>query len=189
MSISKRNIVTHGLSGMLGDLLVFRQKGTKTVVAVAPIKGRNTEPSEAQQKVRDRFKSAATFARAVSKDPQLKKAYGELATPDQSAANLAFADYFRAPEIIATGTDNYKGKVGDIINPSVVDTLEPESVFVQILRADKSVLEEGPAVMNEDKLHWDYTAKQQLDVLTNATITITAKDRPGNISTKEITLA
>lgn len=36
MAESKNNIVTHGLSGKVGDLLVFSQRNGKTIVSKAP---------------------------------------------------------------------------------------------------------------------------------------------------------
>jgi hypothetical protein len=36
MAKSRNNVVTHGLSGLIGDLLVFRQRANKTIVANRP---------------------------------------------------------------------------------------------------------------------------------------------------------
>jgi len=52
MAKNSRNIVTHGLSGKLGDLIVFRQKGDETIVAAKP-KKHEGEPSEAQAAIRN----------------------------------------------------------------------------------------------------------------------------------------
>jgi hypothetical protein len=30
------NVITHGMSGMIGDVIVFRQRGGKTVVSAKP---------------------------------------------------------------------------------------------------------------------------------------------------------
>jgi hypothetical protein len=188
MSISKRNVLTHGLSGMLGDMIVFRQKGTQTIVAVAPIKGKKATPSAAQLKVRDRFKLAVDFAKAAIKDPALKKLYAAKATSDQTAYNIALADYFKAPEILSFGSDKYTGKVGDIISPSVSDLLEAKSVQVRIEKADGTLIEQGAAVVREDKLHWDYTVTQANAPVTGSKITVTATDIPGNIAVKQVVL-
>ena len=37
MAKQTNNVVTHGLSGKVGDLLVFRQRAGKTVVGKAPV--------------------------------------------------------------------------------------------------------------------------------------------------------
>ena len=36
MAKSRNNVVTHGLSGLIGDLLVFRQRANETIVANRP---------------------------------------------------------------------------------------------------------------------------------------------------------
>jgi len=36
MAESKNNIITHGLSGKVGDLIVFSQRNGKTIVSRAP---------------------------------------------------------------------------------------------------------------------------------------------------------
>ena len=186
MSISKRNVLTHGLSGMLGNVIVFRQKGTQTIVAVAPIKRKNATPSGAQVKVRDRFRLAADFAKAAIRDPALKRQYADKASPDQTAYNIALADYFKAPEILSLGSDQYTGKVGDIISSSVSDTLEAKSVQVRIEKADGTLIEQGAAMVRQDKLHWDYTATQANAPVTGSKITVTATDIPGNIAVKQM---
>jgi hypothetical protein len=53
------NIVTTGLSGKLGNLIVFRNRGGKTYVAKAP-KKKQTEWSEAQEQHRLKFQEAET---------------------------------------------------------------------------------------------------------------------------------
>jgi hypothetical protein len=45
MAKSKDNIITHGLSGKVGDIIVFSQRGNKTIVSKAP-KERTGEPTE-----------------------------------------------------------------------------------------------------------------------------------------------
>ena len=48
MAQSKNNIVTHGLSGKVGDILVFSQRNGKTIVSKAP-KERTGEASAKQK--------------------------------------------------------------------------------------------------------------------------------------------
>jgi hypothetical protein len=63
MAKSENNIVTHGLSGKIGDLLVFRQIGGKTIVSNAPRKS-NSE-SESQKEHRRKFQRAVMYAKAA----------------------------------------------------------------------------------------------------------------------------
>jgi len=54
MAKSRNNVITHGLSGLIGDLLVFRQKGGKTIVSDRP-KVRVDNSNANQLSVRDCF--------------------------------------------------------------------------------------------------------------------------------------
>ena len=58
------NIVTTGLSGKLGNLIVFRNRGGSTIVAKAP-KKKVTEWSEAQEQHRLRFQEAVLYAKSI----------------------------------------------------------------------------------------------------------------------------
>jgi len=189
MAVSKRNVLTKGLSGMLSSLIVFRQKGTKTVVAAAPIKGKKGNASPAQLKVRDQFKLASVYAKAAVKDPALKKVYEEKATPDQSAYNIAFADFYKAPNIVSLGFEKYTGLAGQLISPSVDDLLPAKSVQVRIEKADGTLVEQGAAVMRDDKLHWDYTTTQANTPAGGSKLIVTATDNPGNIAVKQMVIA
>jgi len=62
MAKSKNNVITHGLSGLIGDLLVFRQRANKTIVADRP-KPFSTPPTDLQLGIQRRFKRAAQYAR------------------------------------------------------------------------------------------------------------------------------
>ncbi|MFD1630248.1 hypothetical protein [Pseudopedobacter beijingensis] len=66
MALSNRNIITQGLSGLVGNSLVFRQRFGKTVVANAPSKPRKS-PSKAMLKSRYKFKQAANMHSMRSK--------------------------------------------------------------------------------------------------------------------------
>ena len=51
MAKSRNNIVTHGMSGKIGDLLVFRQRFGKTIVGKIP--NRTAEATEGQNAVKE----------------------------------------------------------------------------------------------------------------------------------------
>jgi hypothetical protein len=53
MAKSKNNVVTFGLSGKIGDLLVFRQRDGQTIVAKVP--QQSGKVSEKQKMQRKRF--------------------------------------------------------------------------------------------------------------------------------------
>jgi len=62
MAESKNNVITHGLAGLVGDLIVFRNRGRKTFVSSKP-KERTGEPSEAQKQHHRRFQEATIYAK------------------------------------------------------------------------------------------------------------------------------
>ena len=73
MAKVKNNIVTQGLSGMLGGQLVFRQTSRGTVVSVAP-----SEPSgpltAGQLAQRTRFQQAVIYAKGQAQAPAVQAA-------------------------------------------------------------------------------------------------------------------
>lgn len=95
MAKSDDNIVTKGLRGLVGKMLVFRQRGDKTVVASRPKK--STKPfTPEQEAVKERFREAAAYAKSAISDPLTKAAYQEAAKPGQCCDNgnrwIFFAD-------------------------------------------------------------------------------------------------
>lgn len=63
MAISN-NVLTHGLSGKIGDLIVFRQAGGKALVFSAP-KQQTKPPTESQKEQQRRFQQAVIYAKAA----------------------------------------------------------------------------------------------------------------------------
>jgi hypothetical protein len=97
MARVKNNIITQGLSGMLGGTLVFRQQGGRTIVSAAPTEAAG-EPSAAQVAQRQRFQEAAIYAKAQITDPASKAAYAaEQDGSNGSAYAIAVADFLKAP--------------------------------------------------------------------------------------------
>ena len=93
MAESKNNIVTHGLSGKVGDLLVFSQRNGKTIVSKAP-KERTGELSDKQEVQKLKFQRAVLYAKAVMNDPDKKQMYETMSDDSKgiSAYNVAVAD-------------------------------------------------------------------------------------------------
>ncbi|MDR7695328.1 hypothetical protein RIU14_11235 [Riemerella anatipestifer] len=61
MAESKNNIITHSLSGKVGDLIIFSQRNGKTIVSKVPQKAdrNSTKQLEHQQK----FQKAVLYAK------------------------------------------------------------------------------------------------------------------------------
>ena len=72
MAKSVNNIITHGLTGKIGDLLVFRQVDGKTVVSKVPRK--TTTVTEKQKQQRAKFQEAVIYSkRGIHKRSQRKR--------------------------------------------------------------------------------------------------------------------
>jgi hypothetical protein len=187
MAQSKNNVITHGLSGKVGDLLVFSQRDGKTIVSRAP--QAPVSASDKQKTQRQLFQQATIYAKGAVSDAPVKEQYEATAKKKKgiSAYNVAVADFFHAPNIETVDLSAYTGAAGDEIRILVTDDFAVQSVHVEIHNADGSPVEEGDARNTAGNL-WIYTATQNNDSLDGDRIVISAFDRPGNSDTEERTL-
>ncbi|MHB1178207.1 MAG: hypothetical protein ACYCZO_07735 [Daejeonella sp.] len=180
MAKSKNNVITHGLSGLIGDLLVFRQRANKTIVADRP-RPFSKPATAVQLGIQARFKKAAQYAKTAILDPLIKAAYQAAALLGQSAFNRAFKDYQLAPEFDEElDLSTYTGNSNEEISVSVIDDFQVMGVHVQILKPDSSLLEEGEAVQSPNGLDWIYTTTAVIADVIGCRIIFTASDVPGN---------
>src|SRR5690242_18137020 len=126
MAESKNNYIMFGMSGKLGKLLVFRQRGGKTIATAVPV--RTGSFTEEQLQVQNKFKEAASWARGILKNADNRKFYSSQATGGQSAFNMAIADWFTDPEVTAIDTTDYTGAAGSVIKIQVADVIKVQSV-------------------------------------------------------------
>jgi len=178
MAESKNNYVMFGMSGKLGKLLVFRQRGGKTFAMAVP--NRTAAFTEEQLEIQSKFKEAASWARGILKNPEERKFYNSQATGGQSAFNMAIADWFTDPEIKEIDTIDYTGVVGSVIKIGVIDIIKVQSMKVSITTANGTLLEEGSAVFDANSQQWLYAAIQNNATLIGTLIKATATDKPGN---------
>ena len=181
------NIVTTGLSGKLGNLLVFRNVGGKTVVSSAP-KKKQSAPSEAQEKHRLKFQEAILYARSSMADNNVKDGYKAAAQEGESAFNVAVADFFNAPSIHEIDVSNYTGQPGSYIQIRAIDDFSVKEVSVTIQNADGSEVEHGMAVQQPGAIWWRYTAVQTNQSLTGDRIVVRVSDLPGNLTQQTASL-
>lgn len=185
MARSKFNVLTHGLSGLVGDLLVFRQKANKTIVASRPRPTTKT-PKPISLEIRARFKRASAYAAAAIEDAVLKAEYQLQARNGQSAFNVAFADYQKAPEFYEdVDLAPYLGAVGNKLTVSVMDDFRVTAVNVEIKSPDGTTLEQGAAVQSDNGLDWVYTVTAVNSDVPGSKIIFTASDVPGNVTVLE----
>ena len=187
MAESKNNIITHGLSGKVGDLIVFSQRNGKTIVSRAP-KDKTVEDTQKQKDHKRKFQRAILYSKVVMNDPKTKEHYDTHADHAKgiTAHNVAVADLLNAPDIDSIDVSAYTGKVGDVIKIVALDDFEVKMVTVKIENEDGSLVEEGGAIDNGAE--WIYTATEKNPDLSGDKITITATDNPANLTQKSQTL-
>ncbi|WP_379963399.1 hypothetical protein [Epilithonimonas sp. UC225_85] len=181
MAESKNNIITHGLSGKVGDLIVFSQRDGKTYVSKAP-KPKTVEDSPKQKEHKLKFQKATLYAKSVINNPELKQMYAAKADTSKgmSTYNVAVADFFNAPEIQSIDLADYKGKKGDIIRILAIDDFAVKTVMVKIESENGNLIEEGAAT--DSGYEWLYTVTITNTNLTGCKITVTASDYPANLA-------
>lgn len=186
MAQSKNNIITHGLSGKVGDILVFSQRNGKTIVSKVPKK--TAQDSEKQKQHKQKFQEAVLYAKNALQDSTTKQQYQEVADKKEglSAYNIAVADLLNAPNIEEINLSGYTGKTGEIIKIKVYDDFKVASVSVHIYNADGSLVEEGNAT--HQGLDWHYTTTKNNADLSGDKIIIRATDTAINLSEKETIL-
>jgi hypothetical protein len=121
-------------------------------------------------------------------DPQKKAIYAEKVKPGLTVYNLAFSDYFNAPDIHDINVGGYAGNLDNKIHIEVDDEFYVALVRVKITHADGSVVEQGEAVKGTDGLRWEYTCTAANAFNSGNIVTATAWDLPGNSSVKQKTI-
>lgn len=185
MAESTDNIVTFGMRGLVGRLLVFRQFFGKTIVAKRP-KKTDIPFTADQQEVQSRFAEAATYAKTAIQDPGVKSAYEAAAKPGQTAYNIAFADYFKAPTLSLPDISGYTGQAGEVIGIRAKDNFLVSSVQVAIEKPDGTPVESGDAVITENGQDWTYSTTMVNDTPSGSKVRFTATDLPGNSTSLEV---
>jgi ribosomal silencing factor RsfS len=188
MAIVKKNLITQGLSGMLGGTLVFRRVGSKTIVSVVP--STTKAPTEAQQTQRGAFLQAVQYAKGQMSNPTIKAEYEALARGkgQPNAYNIAVADYFKAPDITQIDLSEYSGAEAQFIKITAMDDFKVRSVSVEVFNLAGDVIESGDAVMQSDSFDWVFTTTSSAGVATGLNIVIKATDMAGNVTLKRMSI-
>ena len=184
MAYVKKNVVTEGLSGKLGDNIVFRQRGGKTIVSVKPTPSERPR-SEAQKAQQRRFKAASYYARQATQDPTQRAAYEQRARGLQNPYNLAMADYLNAPDITELDLSTYTGAPGNRLVVQAVDDHTVTEVTVAIYSRNGTLLEQGPAQLHDNGTDWVYTTQQANQTVKGSKLVVQARDLPGNVTEQE----
>jgi hypothetical protein len=183
MAISKDNILTEGLSGMIGNVIVFKTVRGKTIMANRPRKP--TRQSDLQRANRSRFRNATALAHAVMRDPQKKAYYWEKARKLKlpNAYTAAITDYMRRPAVTKVETPKNSGSAGKRLMITA-GKKEFALTSVEVNLVDKQGISLGnrtAALVNQQKHLW--VSHVPDDVSENvAQIIVTAIDAAGNIT-------
>lgn len=188
MAKSRDNVVMEGASGKIGKMLVFRQRAGQTIIARSAKKVTRLV-TDNQQEVRNRFTEAAYYAKSAIEDPVLKAAYQLKAKLGQTAYNVAFADYLKAPELRKTFLESYTGAIGDAVLFRIVDTFEVQSVQVTLKDANGNVLETGTAVQQLNRMDWLFETTVTNQPMEGSSFVVTITDTPNNVVVVEVPIA
>jgi len=171
------NIVTQGLSGLLGNQIVFRKdKIGRTIVAVKPTFSEDRQFNISQLTHQDAFREAIAYARTAKDETvYIEKAEGTT----KSSFNVAVADWFSQPVVLDIDKSNWAGQIGQTIRIKATDSVHVSRVHFQIKNQDGTIFEPGEMV-RADGLWWMYTTTTQAPISQDTHLTATAYDLPGN---------
>ena len=176
MAKVRNNIITRGLSGAMGDQIVFRAgKGGQTIVSA---KSAFTERvfNASQLAQQEAFKQAIAYAKSARDEiPYITKAQGTT----MSAFNAAVVDWFNEPEVLEIDASDWTGEIGQTIRIKAQDDTHVAKVHVLIDTAQGTVFEQGDAVQ-ADGLWWEYTTTTLVAQTPAPRVAATAEDLPGN---------
>jgi hypothetical protein len=189
MAKISNNPILKGLSGMLGDVVVYRETRGKMIMSNRPRKP--SQPTEHQKNFKAKFLQAVQYAKGQMLDPVAKAEYATGINDKLiSAYGVAVTDFLKSPKITGIDVNGYQGLAGDTIVIEALDDFKVTSVAVEIRSALDELLEEGQASQNPvNGLSWNYVATQPNSSLAGTKLIVRAMDKPRNVTTQELTLA
>jgi hypothetical protein len=174
MAKIKDNYVMTGVSGAVGELLIFRVRGGKTFIAKFP-KPSSVPPTVKLKSVRSNFASCIAYGKRAMKDPATKALYRAAAKGGQTAFNKATSDALNPPKVNDIKVDIEK----NMILIDATDDFMVTGVSVTIHDALENLLEEGNAAKQENEMEWIYSMNNSI-LPANSKITAIAVDMPKN---------
>jgi hypothetical protein len=182
MATINNNPLLKGASGMLGDVVVYRETRGKMIMSNRPKK--REVLTDHQKVVKSKFLQAVQYAKMQVQNEVTKAEYATGVNDRMiSAYAVAVADYLKGPEIISIDLTNYSGNVGDVINVVAMDNFKVTEVSVEIRSATDQLIERGPATKDGDITpNWRYISTTANQFVEGAKLIVRAKDKPGNIT-------
>jgi len=171
MARVRRNQIVQGLSGKLGDQIMFRHlQDGRTIVCRVPDFS-NRVLSRDQKAHHTKFKAGAAYAKEAAKPQPI---YAQLAAGTMKTAyNVALADFFHPPVIHSLERINASLKIRASDDVMVV------RVFVTVFDADGKSLEKGEATQMDADL-WIFPLQHDGRVLVDV------YDLAGNVAKGEL---
>jgi hypothetical protein len=180
MAKVKLTPLTEALRGRIGGLVIREIRG-KLYASYRP-NSPESPASEDQTTHRSKFAHAAMYAKGAAKDPITGPLYRREAGGLKTAYGVAVSDYFRFPEIAEPDFSNYRGVAGGRISVTVADAIQVRSVVVELRSPNEVVVESGRAEWVGST--WQYLATVDAPPGEDLSVTVTASDYPGNVSTR-----
>lgn len=189
MANVSENLLVKEARGNVAKQFIYRRHGNNTHITKMPKFNKDRQPTQGQENVRNLFSLASLYAQGAISSTELKTQYKKKAVPGETAFNVAFKDYLKAPVVEKISTESYTGAIGSTIKVTARDNFRVAKVTVGIYTIDNELVEKGDAVLNPfNRAEWTYTATEDHIALDGSTIKAIAKDLPGNEGSLEVTL-
>ena len=184
MAIVKLNPAFDEIRGRFGNLVFKKLRDREYMAHMPDLTGRTV--SDAQKAVRDKFRRAAWYGKAVIADEQARQLYEDLAkSRNQALFSLIMQDFLTDPRIEEMDLSGYSGQTGEKIFVLATDNVEVASVRVAISRESGEPIESGAAVKDAaDPVRWMYTTTSSAPPGAPVKIQVSVTDRPGHTVTK-----
>ncbi len=186
MALLAANSVLQGLTGMIGNQLVFRKSGDKTVVSKKPYRCRR-RTSELQQLYLNKFKEASKYARTLLRDPGKYEYYTKLAKKHKKrcAYNLIISDYMLFIRIEEKEIPKQGDKKRVVLTVTKKNNYKVNDVSVQLLSPSGETVAIGQANRISNT---DWVFKLPAPPEKGSSLIVTALDAFGTPTIKELRL-
>lgn len=179
------NPAMHGLRGMLGNSVVYKNWYGRTLIANRPKKRRVI--SEKQVDTINNFKGASRHAKSLMLRPEKKAIYERgINERQRSAYAVALKDILNKPTIDEIDVKDYHGRAGDLIRVRAFDDFMVASVTITISTTQGKVVEVGQAHPRGKRGLWRFITTTGVPEAKGLLLAVEVKDHGGNWVRQEI---
>ena len=185
MPTAKNNLVTKGLSGMVGNQLVFvkETKGKREYMRNRPKKIPKSKESEAQRLHRFKYyKEGSRYWKSVKARPELLREYEKIAESPRNAYNMAMEDHMHDPVITKFTLSQSKTKHNPVVQIQAINLIRLKEVYVKVYNMEGQLLEDGEAVITKTITNWKYTFSVVTNPIPEIIVQVIATDFPRNVT-------